>query len=161
MTLLGAIFSLALVFLGIIVGIVFKIPQKGGLDVRRKETVIKFVFFMSFASAIVMAFSVLGLFGSLLWWVGVDFLVINSPKRLAWGSVILGIFPLLISGLSAVVAKSIGGSLHEGGYENCNVFGLDVGRVLYAMYVSVWLTIFTGGIAFFGLIAALIWTLSR
>lgn len=157
----GLVFSLVLILLGVIIGVVFKLPQKGGLDVERKELVVKLVFYMSFAGAIFMVSSILGFLSFLLWWIGVEVLILNTPKKLAWGSVIFGCFPLFISALSAVIAKSIGCSLHQGRHKNFKVFGLNVGRVLYGMYVSAWLTIFTSGIAFFGLIAALVWQWMR
>lgn len=111
----GALFSCTLLILGLFIGIVFRIPKKGGLDVQRKEPVIKLVFFIIIASAIFLAVSVLGFLASLLLWVYSDLLSLNTPERLALASVIFGGGPLMVACLGAGVARVMGISLNEGG----------------------------------------------
>lgn len=83
----------------------------------------------------------------------------TTPGKLALISVVIGPIPLLIALLGAGIAKMIGGTLDAAKVENCIVFGVDIGNVLYTMFMMHWLMIFTGGFAVLGLMASGIWAL--
>ena len=100
---------------------------------------------------------------SLIWsggsWLWANYIEQLTPGKLALISVVIGPIPLLIALLGAGIAKMIGGTLDASKVENCIVFGIDIGNVLYTMFMMHWLMIFTGGLAVLGLMASGIWAL--
>lgn len=93
------------------------------------------------------------------WWFWEAYVGQLTPGKLALISVVIGPIPLLIALLGAGIAKMIGGTLDAAKVENCIVFGVDIGNVLYTMFMMHWLMIFTGGFAVLGLMASGIWAL--
>lgn len=82
-----------------------------------------------------------------------------TPARLALFSITFGIAPLALSMSGAILARLLGGSVDARGARDCVVVGVDLSSFVYALFMSYWLTIFTGGLAFFGLIAGAVWAL--
>lgn len=100
---------------------------------------------------------------SLIWsggsWLWANYIEQLTPGKLALISVVIGPVPLLIALLGAGIAKMIGGNLDAAKVENCKVFGIDIGNILYGMFMMHWFTIFTGGLAMIGLMVSGIWKL--
>ena len=84
-----------------------------------------------------------------------------TPLKLALISIAIGIFPFLVSLLAILIANICGCELNAARAEKCIVFGRDISGVLYVMFMFHWLTLFTGGIGFMGVIAAGIWALVK
>ena len=84
-----------------------------------------------------------------------------TPGRLAILSVVIGVFPLAIAALGSLIAHLKGCPLNEAAAEPCYCCGIDISRLLYAMFMCFWLTIFTGGIAVLGLLASALWAFWR
>lgn len=80
-----------------------------------------------------------------------------TPVRLAVISIVLGLLPLAIAFIGAMLAEILGGTQKGGGVSQCYLFGKDISGILYGMMTMHWLVIFTGGIAVFGVIASVIW----
>ncbi len=80
-----------------------------------------------------------------------------TPTYLAIISIVIGISPLFIAMLGALLAGLLGCEQKGGGITKCYFCGKDVGNILYGMMMMHWLLIFTGGVAVWGVIAAAIW----
>ena len=93
------------------------------------------------------------------WWLWNTYGIHLSPGKLALFSLVLGPAPLLLAVIASAVAKLIGGELDASRARECKVLGVDIGGILYFMFMAHWLTIFTGGLAILGLIASGIWAL--
>ena len=127
---------------------------------RKSDTLKKFAVTSIFIFKMSVALIIMNLV-----WAGVSWLwaiiagVQLTPGKLALISVVLGPLPLVIAMIGAGVAKMIGGDLSSAGVENCIVFGVDIGNVLYTMFMMGWLLMFTGGLAMIGLFVSGIWAL--
>lgn len=62
--------------------------------------------------------------------------------------------PLISVILSTSIAESAGCNLHEGSANSCVILGVDVGRMLYAMFVAGWLSFVTLPV---GLVLLVLW----
>lgn len=51
--------------------------------------------------------------------------------------------PLISVIISTSIAENAGCTINEGGANTCMIMGVDVGRTLYAMFVSGWLSFVT------------------
>lgn len=80
-----------------------------------------------------------------------------TPFKLAVLSLAVGLFPLLLSLCGMVLARCLNCKVNAAGAEKCMVFGVDISNVLYTLFMMHWLTIFSGGLAVYGLIGAGIW----
>ncbi|MBU1310112.1 hypothetical protein MN202_05315 [Rheinheimera muenzenbergensis] len=80
-----------------------------------------------------------------------------TPTRLAVISIAIGISPLLIALLGALLAGLLGCEQEGGGISECYFCGKDVSDILYGMMMMHWLVIITGGITVWGLAASAVW----
>lgn len=80
-----------------------------------------------------------------------------TPASLALSSIAIGILPLLLSGLGVVLAKISGGSVDARGPQNCSVWGVQLGGLVYTLFISYWLMLFTVGLMVLGLIISAVW----
>lgn len=136
-------------------GVVFKLPRQGGLDIHNQAPLVRFVFVLVMAASLMLAVAIVALLVAGAWWLGTE--VIVTPRRLVIISVVIAVLPLTLAFLASAIARAIGGTLHEGGYQDCTLLGFDLGPVLYQLFVMAWLSVFSGGLAIFGLIGAGIW----
>lgn len=151
--------SYAVILVFYLVALLFRLPKPGGLDVKNKPFLVKLVFAANIVGVVILAIGIIGLVAAFLWWLGISLLNIHTPGKLALVSLIFGISPLPFVVIASAVAKAIGGTLHEGGYQNCKIKSVDFGPLLYGMFMMGWATFFTAGIAVLGLVAAGIWKL--
>lgn len=82
-----------------------------------------------------------------------------TPGTLAVLSIAVGISPLLVAVAGSAMAKACGGTIDARGPQNCFILGIDIGPVLYAMFMCHWLLLITGGIAVWGLLISGVWAL--
>ena len=151
-------------FVGISFQKLYRISINKHESQRKSDTLKKYAktSFSIFAMSVALIILSLGLS---LAWAGVSWLwaiiagVQLTPGKLALISMALGPLPLVIAMIGAGVAKMIGGDLSSAGVENCIVFGVDIGNVLYTMFMMGWLLMFTGGLAMIGLFVSGIWAL--
>lgn len=129
---------------------------KNGLDILRKEGLIRTAFIANMMSALFLALAILLLAGIAVYWVLIEFLEINTPAKLAMLSAVVGIFPLAVSGAASLTARLFKISLNESAYQSRRFLGIDIGRLLYQLYLLAWGTLFTAGVGCIGLVAALI-----
>lgn len=155
------VFAVALIYMLIIAGVaqgyyrfIVKTPQPKSLEDSP-------FFYVITAGAVVLVFAFFILLGSGCWYVFLKIKYFFSPLRLALLSILIGIFPLLISMLASSIAKALGCSLNEAGVSECKWRGIDLGPTLYTMFMFGWLAMFTMGFMFFGLIGSAVWALVR
>jgi hypothetical protein len=70
----------------------------------------------------------------------------RSPRSLgltAFGLFILGIAPMLLTLVSGWIANSQKCVLNEGGESACQLFGVEIGGILYTAFTLGWLTLIT------------------
>ncbi|MGH8669493.1 MAG: hypothetical protein ACREUH_09685 [Burkholderiales bacterium] len=72
-------------------------------------------------------------------------------------SIIAAVFPVVPAALAAWVAKANKCALHEGFINPCVMFGVDIGGLLYAMGVSMWLLFLSVPVGALGLLAGIVW----
>lgn len=84
-----------------------------------------------------------------------------TPVKLAFTSIFIAIFPLLVAGLATLVAHVLGCALNEAEAEKCIFCGADISQVLYAMFLFGWLGMLTIGIGAAGLLASAVWGLLK
>lgn len=77
-----------------------------------------------------------------------------TPGKLALLSLAIGIFPLGIAMLGAGLARISGGQVDARGASGCVLFGRDLNSLVYTLFMTHWLVMFTGGLAVFGLMGA-------
>ena len=82
-----------------------------------------------------------------------------TPGSLAVLSIIVGVFPLLVSMAAGGIAQIKGCRLDEGRAEPCYLCGRDISGLLYAMFMCAWLAMFTLGLMIIGLSTAGVWAL--
>ena len=82
-----------------------------------------------------------------------------TPLFLAILSIFIGIFPILVAMLAGVIAKHYGCTLNEAGISNSERLSHRTRKILYSMFVFGWMTMFTAGLGFIGVIASVIWAL--
>ncbi len=150
-------------FVGISFQKLYRISINKHESQRKSDTLKKYAVTSISIFALSVALIILSL-GLSLAWAGVSWLwaisgVQLTPGKLALISVVLGPLPLVIAMIGAGVAKMIGGNLDAAKAENCILFGVDIGGVLYIMFMMGWLMMFTGGLAMIGLFVSGIWAL--
>ena len=82
-----------------------------------------------------------------------------TPTTLAITSVIIGFFPFISALLAHSIAGLKGVGISEANPQPCYVLGVDIGDLLYAMTMMIWLIMATIPLMFIGLIASGIWYL--
>lgn len=76
-------------------------------------------------------------------------------------SMLIGVFPVIVSLLAGMIASASGCTLNEGSRHTCVVLGIDIGDALYAMGLALWFSVATMPIGVAGLIVSLIWLVTR
>ena len=84
-----------------------------------------------------------------------------SPKSLAIGSVIVGIFPFTVALFATWIAQFCGIELSEANPADCIVLGFQIGGFLYGMFVFAWMSMLSLGIMIWGLLFSLVWAIIR
>ena len=69
------------------------------------------------------------------------------------GLCIYAVFPMLCVLLASAIAQASGSRLDEGSAHQCIVFGVDIGGLLYGLFVMGWLSLLTVPTGVLGLIA--------
>lgn len=77
------------------------------------------------------------------------------------GSVLVGVFPLAVALLATWIAQLCGVELNEANPPDCMVLGIQIGGLLYGMFVFAWMGMFTFGLMIWGLMISLIWAIMR
>jgi hypothetical protein len=77
----------------------------------------------------------------------------RRTRRVFWGLIGLCLLPFLPVFLATSVAALAGCELLEGGAQPCSVLGLDIGGVLYPLFLSGWFALFTLPLLAFMLLA--------
>lgn len=84
-----------------------------------------------------------------------------TPAKLAFLSVFIGSLPILVAVLASQVATWCGGDLSEASVAPCLVWGYDISKVLYTMFMCGWLGMFSVPLGGLGLMGSGIWALVR
>lgn len=84
-----------------------------------------------------------------------------TPLKLALIFILIGLLPFVAVSLAIAIASLCGTELSAAGAQPCIILGRDISGVLYAMFMSGWLVLFTGGVAVWGLLGTGLWALLR
>lgn len=160
--------SLVLAAAGVVLGIfgflfslLLNIHRQPPVTFREAKPLVKIAYMMASGAGGLLGLAIIGLIAAGIWWCLLILIAHVSPGSLALISLAFGISPLLVASLAGFIASRIGGTLNAAGAENCIFMGRDIGSILYTMFMMHWLTIFTGGIAVFGLIGSGLWAIFR
>lgn len=104
-----------------------------------------------------LATAIMGYFVAFVWWMLNSVFNDITPTSLALFFLILGPFPLLLTLFSKIAAKLIGGSVNSSQALNYRIIYIDIGSLLYTLFMSYRLAILTGGISVLGLLASGLW----
>jgi hypothetical protein len=63
----------------------------------------------------------------------------KKPIQVFLISLGIGILPFFLAMLSELIASILGCTVNESKSHSCMIIGLDIGELLYAMFVAVWL----------------------
>jgi hypothetical protein len=85
----------------------------------------------------------------------------SGPLIACGASILIGLFPVLVSLLAGMIASANGCTLNEGSKHACLVLGVDIGDALYAMGLAVWFSVATLPVGVAGLAVSLIWLVTR
>lgn len=85
----------------------------------------------------------------------------SGPLIACGASILIGVFPVIVSLLAGMIASASGCTLNEGSKHACLVLGIDMGGVLYAMGLAVWFSVVTLPVGVAGLAVSLIWLVTR
>lgn len=85
----------------------------------------------------------------------------SGPLIACGASILIGVFPVIVSLLAGMIASANGCTLNEGSKHACVVLGVDIGGGLYAMGLAVWFSVVTLPIGVAGLAVTLIWLITR
>ena len=80
-------------------------------------------------------------------------------KPLVWLllSMLIAVSPLILVGLVDLIASLSGCDVNEGGIQPCMVAGVDIGGILYSLFMSGWYLFITFPIGAVLFIGSLIW----
>ena len=82
-----------------------------------------------------------------------------TPFSLAMWSILIGVSPLLVALLASMIANMLGCELNEANAPKCMFLGINIGDILYGMFVFAWLGMLTIGLAFIGVIVSIFWAI--
>lgn len=134
--------------------------RKGPLDLKNSGPVTRVGLLLTLGGVAGVVIAILGLMASGLVWLWVEFTRDLTPALLALYSLLLGLFPLLLSLLGLLLAKMVGGVVDASGTRDCKFKGVELGGLIYSLFMSYFLFFITGGLAFFGLIISGVWALT-
>ena len=151
------VIGLLVIFSGWLIVILLNGFKKGPFDIRKAglATRVGFAIAALGIGAVVMA--VFGVMASGVVWGWHVISSLLSPGSLALYSVAIGVSPMILSVLGVGLAKLLGGSVDARGPQNCSVKGVELGGLVYTLFMSYWLMFFTAGVMVLGLIASSIW----
>lgn len=67
----------------------------------------------------------------------------RRTRRVFWTLIGLCLLPFLPVLFATSAAGLLGCELHEGGARECSILGLDIGGLLYPLFMSGWFALFT------------------
>lgn len=67
----------------------------------------------------------------------------RRTRKVIWTLIGLCLLPFLPVFFATSLAGLLGCELHEGGARACSILGLDIGGVLYPLFMSGWFALFT------------------
>jgi hypothetical protein len=85
----------------------------------------------------------------------------SGPLIACGVSILIGVFPVILSLLAGMIASANGCTLNEGTKHACVVLGVDIGGALYAMGLAIWFSVATLPVGVAGLAVSLIWLITR
>jgi hypothetical protein len=85
----------------------------------------------------------------------------SGPLIACGVSILIGVFPVILSLLAGMIASANGCTLNEGTKHACVLLGVDIGGALYAMGLAVWFSVATLPVGVAGLAVSLIWLITR
>ena len=144
---------------GWLVVILANLPLKGRLDLKNAGPVTRAGMLITLIGVIGTVISILGVIASGVFWLWSEFTRDLTPSRLALYSIILAPSPLLLSALGVILARLAGGQVDARGARDCRIAGIELGGLIYSLFMSYFLTLFSAGLAFFGLLISGIWAL--
>lgn len=139
--------------------------SKGKIQLDPKDPIGRFFAYGILIGGGAIGFAIIGLFVAGCWWLlmwlshtlfGGERL---TPGRLAMLSLAIGPLPLLGPLAASVITRLVGGDVSAAGTTNCKVFGVEIGGLVYSLFMMYFLCFFTFGLMFLGLMASGIWAL--
>jgi len=149
--------GLLVIFSGWLIVILLNGFKKEPLNIRQAGPVTRAGLGITILGIVTIVIAVLSVMASGVVWSWHVLSNLLSPGRLALYSVAIGISPLLLSVLGVLLAKLMGGSVDARGPQNCSVKGVELGGLVYTLFMSYWLMIFTVGLMLLGLLTSGIW----
>lgn len=160
--------SVALGLVGLLVGLMAlalsllrDVYARGRVDILSGGMLVKVVFNLTTTGGLLMGIAVLGLVIAALWWGAAMVSAQLTPGKLALASGIFGVAPLVVAAVGSGAAHLLGGTVGANGARGCFFLGIDVGSIVYTLFMSYWLVLFTGGLAMMGLMGSGVWALVR
>lgn len=152
-------YALAVLIFGWLLVILLNLGKKGPFDLKAAGPFTKLGLALTLLGVAGVVISIFGFIAAGVTWLWIKLSSFVTPGRLAIYSLIIGVSPLFISALGILLAKLVGGSVDARGPQNCRVMGLEIGGLVYGLFMSYWLTLFTVGLAFAGLLVSAIWVI--
>lgn len=163
-----ALASLGLASLGIILvvpgwllAVVTGSSQRGSFALDRSKASVGRACVCILTGGLTLGLSITGGLIAGLWWSGTAVFSHLSPGRLALASVVVGPLPLLLSALSVLLARILGGSVDARGANVPTLRGVNLNGLIYTLFMSYWGMFITVGLSVLGLMASGVWALIR
>lgn len=153
--------ALVVIFVGWLFVVVLNGFSKGAFDVRNSGPLTKAGLALILLGIAGVVIAVLGLLVAGILWLWHVLSSLLTPASLALYSVIFGIAPMSLSMLGIILAKLAGGTVDARGAENCTIKGVDLGNLVYTLFMSYWLMLFTSGLMILGLLVSVVWVVFR
>jgi len=131
----------------------------GKFNVREGGLVVKAAFILTVGCGGLLALTIVSFFIAGIGLISSVVFKDMTPGKLALLSLAIGVLPIATTMLGVGLARISGGQVNAGGVSGCVLFGRDFNSLVYTLFMSHWLVIFTGGFAVFGLMWAGVWAL--
>jgi len=154
-------FALAAWLVGMFLIILINAAGKGEFSLSRGGPLGRFALICVLISVVSLAAVFIGLLVVAVWWLWNRYAGDLGPGNLALFSLLFGPAPLLISAFASVVARLIGGTVDASQARHCIVLGVDLGGIIYTLFMAYMLVYVTAGLALPGLLASGIWALVK
>lgn len=148
--------GLLIIFSGWLIVILLHGFKKGPFNIRQAGPFTRAGFGITMLGIVAVVIALLSAMASGVLWFWHIISNTLSPGRLALYSVIIGVSPLILSISGTLLAKLSGGTVDASGSHNCIVRGVDLGGLVYTLFLSYWLMLFTGGLMILGLILSFV-----
>lgn len=154
-----ALLGLAMAIIALILALFKRRGPDGKMGLDQGGFIAKSVFGLALTGGMALGLALTGFGLYAIVWAFQAIQPAFTPARLALVSIILGIAPLALSMFGVILARLLGGSVDARGAFDCRLAGVDLSSFVYTLFMSYWLTILTGGLAFLGLLASAVWAL--